>query len=226
MSERNPCAEGQIIELPLMNIDIKHNPVKRFFDLIFSFFLLMICSPFFLLIAILIRTSSRGNVIYSQERIGRGGKPFQCYKFRTMYPKADSVLHEMLMNNSAMRDEWLNIRKLKQDPRVIPIGHFLRKSSLDELPQLWNVLKGDLSIVGPRPVVREEILNYFGSKATKILSVRPGLTCIWQVSGRSDTSYSKRIALDEEYVNTRSFLLDLKLIVKTIPSLIASRGAY
>lgn len=225
MTESNQCTQSAQQSL-LLDISIKHIPIKRLFDLVFSLFLLILCSPIFLLIGFLIRVSSRGKIIYSQERIGRGGKPFKCYKFRTMYPEADTRIHELLRNNSDMRNEWMKIRKLKQDPRVTPFGRFLRKSSLDELPQLWNVLKGDLSIVGPRPVVQEEVLNYFGAKATKILSVRPGLTCLWQVSGRNDTSYSKRIALDVEYVDTQSFMLDLQLIAKTIPSMIASRGAY
>lgn len=205
---------------------VKHIPVKRIFDIIFSFGMLALCIPLFLLIILMICFSSRGKVIYSHERIGRGGKPFQCYKFRTMYSDADARLEELLESNPALRKEWEQSRKLKQDPRISPIGRFLRKSSLDELPQFWNVLKGDLSVVGPRPVVYEELVRYIGSKASKILSVRPGLTCIWQVSGRSDTCYSQRIALDEAYVDNQSFLLDLKLILKTIPSMLSSKGAY
>lgn len=210
----------------ILNINIRHIPVKRLFDIGFSFVMLILCAPLMLLIMLMVRASSRGKVIYSHERVGRGGKPFRCFKFRTMYSDADVQLKGLLEKNHAFRDEWQQRRKLKQDPRVTPIGSFLRKSSLDELPQLWNVLKGDLSIVGPRAVVHEEIINYIGAKASKILSVRPGLTCIWQVSGRSDTSYSKRIALDEAYVDNQSFLLDLKLILKTIPSMIFSKGAY
>jgi exopolysaccharide production protein ExoY len=206
---------------------IKHIPIKRAFDIAFSFLCLLIGAPVFLLIALLILVTSPGKVIYSHERIGRGGKPFRCYKFRTMYVDAEQRLEEILASNLDLRREWEQHYKLKKDPRITPFGSFLRKTSLDELPQFWNVLKGDLSIVGPRPVVKEEIEKYFCVKAHKILSIRPGLTGIWQVSGRSDVNcYQKRIQLDEYYVDNHSFLLDLKLIAKTIPTMLFSKGAY
>jgi undecaprenyl-phosphate galactose phosphotransferase len=173
-----------------------------------------------------IRLTSKGKAIYSHERIGRGGKPFNCYKFRTMYRNADQRLQEILESDPQLREEWQKSFKLKNDPRITPIGKILRKTSFDELPQFWNVLKGDLSIVGPRPVVKEEINQYFGVKAYKILSVRPGITGLWQVSGRSDTSYETRIHLDEKYVDNHSLLLDLKLVLKTIPCMVRSKGAY
>lgn len=207
-------------------IVIKHNPTKRIFDIIFSLFALVICLPLLLIIAAIILFSSRGKIIYSHERIGRGGKPFRCYKFRTMYKDADLRLQELLTNNPQLLEEWKSSRKLKKDPRVTPVGQFLRKTSLDEFPQFWNVLKGELSIVGPRPVVKEEVTDYLGDKASKILSVRPGLTGIWQVSGRNDVSYANRINLDEQYVDTHSLYLDLILIFKTIPRMIFSKGAY
>ncbi len=205
---------------------IKHRPIKRLFDIVFSSLALLLLAPLFLSIALAIRLSSKGDAIYSHARIGRGGKPFKCYKFRTMHPDADQRLQELLNKDSALREEWQNTRKLKRDPRITPIGAFLRKTSLDELPQFWNVLKGDLSVVGPRPVVEEEVIQYLGIKAVKILSMRPGITCIWQVSGRNDTSYHRRIELDEKYVDNHSMLLDMKLIAKTIPSMISSKGAY
>lgn len=204
---------------------IKHIPIKRSFDLLFSLMALIIGLPLFLVIIAAIRLTSKGKAVYSHQRIGRGGKPFLCYKFRSMYADADFRLQELL-KNPEMKEEWQRCRKLKNDPRITPVGKFLRKTSLDELPQFWNVLKGDLSIVGPRPIVEEEVVHYLGEKAPKILSIRPGLTCIWQVSGRNDTSYSKRIQLDEHYVDNYSFFLDLKLIFKTIPSMIYSKGAY
>lgn len=213
---------SSIIHVP----QIKRSPFKRLFDILFSSTALICCVPLFSVIAAAIVISSRGKVFYSHERIGRGGKPFRCYKFRSMYPDADDRLQDLLKSNPEMREEWIQSRKLKQDPRVMPIGKFLRKTSMDELPQFWNVLKGDLSIVGPRPLVSAEVIGYLGDKAAKILSVRPGLTCIWQVSGRSDVSYSKRIQLDEEYIDNQSFLLDVKLILKTIPSMLFSKGAY
>ena len=205
---------------------VKHFPVKRAFDIFFSLLVIILGSPLFLGIALAVKFSSRGRILYSHERIGRGGVPFHCYKFRTMYADADERLQEILKNDSEKLNEWQRTHKLKNDPRITPVGCFLRRTSLDELPQFWNVLKGDLSVVGPRPVVHAEIVKHLGIKAHKILSIRPGLTGIWQVSGRSDTSYSTRVMLDEKYVDSLSFLLDLKLIAKTIPSMIYSKGAY
>jgi undecaprenyl-phosphate galactose phosphotransferase len=209
-----------------LSYDIRHIPIKRAFDVLFSLCALVLGLPLFLVVMLAIRFTSKGKVIYAHERIGRGGKAFKCYKFRTMYRDADQRLKSILETNSDMRQEWEASRKLKNDPRVIPLGRFLRKTSLDELPQFWNILKGDMSIVGPRPVVKAEVINYYGPKASKILSVRPGLTCLWQVSGRSDTSYSRRIMLDEKYVDSQSFVLDMKLILNTIPCIVKSKGAY
>lgn len=201
-------------------------PAKRAFDIAFSLLVLLLGLPLFLLIALLIRCTSKGKAIYHQNRIGRGGVAFRCYKFRTMYSDAEDRLKDILANDPDRRREWEKKHKLKNDPRVTPFGSFLRRTSLDELPQFWNVLKGDLSVVGPRPVVKEEIDKHFGKKAERIFSIRPGLTGIWQVSGRSDTSYHVRIALDEQYLDTRTFWLDLKLIALTIPSMISRKGAY
>lgn len=210
-----------------LDYKIKHIPIKRGFDILFSSLCLLIGAPVYLLIALSIFASSPGKVIYSHERIGRGGKTFRCYKFRSMYPDADQRLKEILANNPLLKEEWEKNYKLKNDPRVTPLGSFLRKTSLDELPQFWNVLKGNLSVVGPRPVVKEEIQKYMSVKAYKILSIRPGLTGPWQVSGRSDINcYRTRIQLDEYYVDNHSFLLDLKLIAKTVPAMVFSKGAY
>jgi undecaprenyl-phosphate galactose phosphotransferase len=218
-----------LLTLPLESphsIKIKHIPVKRVFDVLFSSGVLILGAPIFLLVALLILCTSRGKVVFSHERIGRGGKPFRCYKFRTMYADSEIRLKEILENDPQAKKEWETRFKLQNDPRVTPVGKFLRKTSLDELPQFWNVLKGDLSIVGPRPVVMKEVHTYLGPKAHKILSIRPGITGLWQVSGRSDTSYETRVHLDEQYVEKRSFMLDLRLIAKTIPAMISSRGAY
>lgn len=206
--------------------EVRHIPVKRIFDIVFSSILLLILSPLFLLIGLAIYCSSPGKIIYYQNRIGRGGVPFRCYKFRSMHLDAESRLKDILKNDPKRREEWDLNHKLKQDPRLIPIGSFLRRSSLDELPQFWNVLKGNLSVVGPRPVVQEEIVRHFGVKAYKVFSVRPGITGLWQVSGRSNTDYVRRVALDEQYVNTRSALLDIKIILKTLPSMFSGKGAY
>ncbi|MBA3816743.1 MAG: sugar transferase [Parachlamydiaceae bacterium] len=205
---------------------IQHIFFKRLFDFLFSLIVITLGLPLFILIGIAIRCTSKGPIFYFQERIGRGGIPFRCFKFRTMFSDADQRLQAILACDATKQNEWQKNHKLKNDPRITPIGNFLRKTSLDELPQFWNVIKGDLSVVGPRPVVHEEIIRHYGPKAYKILTIRPGLTGIWQVSGRSNTGYEKRILLDEQYVDTRSFGLDVKLIAKTIPSMISAKGAY
>jgi exopolysaccharide production protein ExoY len=200
---------------------------KRAFDICFSIFALLITAPIFLITGFLIFITTRHpKVIFAQERIGRNCKPFRCYKFRTMHLNAEERLQQILATDPAAKKEWEEKRKIKDDPRILLIGKFLRKTSLDELPQFWNVLKGDLSIVGPRPVMAEEIEKYFGARAKKIFSVRPGLTGIWQTSGRSRLSYASRIQLDELYVDSLSLRQDLKLILKTIPELIYSKDAY
>ena len=206
--------------------EIRHIPVKRIFDILFSSLVLVIGFPVYLAIGVAVRLTSNGKTIYSQERIGRGGKIFKCYKFRTMHPDADLRLKEILDSNPEYRKEWDHSHKLKNDPRITSLGSFLRKTSLDELPQFWNVLKGDLSVVGPRPIVKEELDKHLKTKANKILSIRPGLTGPWQVSGRSNMSYSERLELDEFYIDNQSFWWDLSLIIKTVPAMISPKGAY
>jgi undecaprenyl-phosphate galactose phosphotransferase len=217
---------NNVDSFPSFSCEIRHIPIKRIFDICFSFLLILICLPVFFLLALAIRISSEGKILYAHKRVGRGGKVFTCYKFRTMYADAEHRLKAILSKNPALQSEWEQSYKLKCDPRVTPLGAFLRKTSLDEFPQFWNVLKGDLSIVGPRPVVQEELITHIGTRATRILTIRPGLTGLWQVSGRSDTSYQKRIELDEQYIRDRSFWLDLKIIARTIPAMLFSKGAY
>ena len=200
--------------------------MKRLFDLVFTFTVLILGSPLFLLIALLIKLTSSGPIFYKQQRIGQHGSPIFCYKFRSMYRHAEHKLQELLASDSKLKEEWETYYKLKIDPRITPFGNFLRKTSLDELPQFFNVLFGDLSVVGPRPVTAHEIKTYYKEKAPLILSVRPGITGLWQTSGRNQLSFDERISLEERYVKERSFFLDLKLIAKTIPAMIHSRGAY
>jgi exopolysaccharide production protein ExoY len=209
-----------------LNCQIKHIPLKRAFDIVFSLCVMLLGLPLYLIIALVIAFTSKGKIIYSHERIGRGGIPFKCYKFRTMRKNSEEYLKRLLEKEPALKEEWERNHKLKTDPRVTLTGLFLRKTSLDELPQFYNVLRGDLSVVGPRPVVKTELIKFYQFKAAKILSVRPGLTGVWQVSGRSDTSYQTRILLDERYIDNQSLKLDLELIVKTIPAMIKSKGAY
>jgi undecaprenyl-phosphate galactose phosphotransferase len=205
---------------------IQHFPIKRIFDLIFSLTALIIFSPTILILMFLVKITSSGPIFFSHTRIGRGGKTFSCYKFRTMYKDAENRLEMLLKSNPKLCKEWNQTQKLKNDPRITPVGRILRQTSLDEFPQFWNVLKGDLSIVGPRPVVALEVQNFLGKQAKKILAIRPGLTCFWQVSERNNCTYDQRIALDVQYVNTHSLSLDLKLIALTIPAMFLGRGAY
>lgn len=199
---------------------------KRCFDVAFSMIALILGSPLLIVIALLVIFASRGKLIYGHERVGLGGRKFKCFKFRTMFADADKRLNEILAANPELKEEWDRTHKLKNDPRVTPVGAFLRKTSLDELPQFWNVFLGDLSVVGPRPLVEEEIKKHLGTRAKKILSVKPGLTCFWQTLGRSDLTYADRVDLDEKYIEEASFILDLKLILKTIPCMLLKKGAY
>lgn len=196
---------------------------KRVFDILFSLSVTMLLLPLFLLIALSIKLTSKGKIIYSQERIGRDGIPFPCYKFRTMHENADDLLERILSKNPKLKEEWLVRRKLSNDPRITPVGHFLRRFSLDELPQFFNVLKGDLSVVGPRPVSREEILQYFGPHAQEILKVRPGITGLWQILNRPDMTYQERVEIEKKYVSEQRNLKDLKLIAKTVPVLLGAK---
>ncbi len=204
---------------------IQHIILKRMFDISFSLFVLLFFSPLFLLIAISVRLSSRGPAIYRQKRIGRGGKSFHCLKFRTMVDGAESILQNLLDENPSLKSEWDQYQKLKKDPRTFFVGRLLRKSSLDELPQFWNVLKGELSVVGPRPYLESQ-RDHLGMWASQILSLRPGITGLWQTSGRSSITFRERIEIDALYVEMRSFWFDMLLIAKTIPLLLFSKNAF
>ncbi|MDN3506295.1 MAG: sugar transferase [Simkaniaceae bacterium] len=206
---------------------------KRIFDIAFSLFFLIAFSPFYVLLFFLVKLTSKGPAFYKGLRMGQNGKLFWCVKFRSMVVNADQILPQLLRENLQLKQEWDTYLKLKNDPRRTPIGKFLRKTSLDEIPQFWNVLKGELSIVGPRPVdirtpeqAREEIQSKYQNRADKILKVKPGITCLWQLKGRSDLSLEERINFEEEYVNTQSFWLDLKIICKTVYILLFPKGAY
>jgi exopolysaccharide production protein ExoY len=199
---------------------------KRVFDVLFSLGAMAFFLPIGIVSALLIKLTTPGPIFYSSKRVGKDGQPIYCWKFRTMHQDADKKLLELLRENPKLKQEWDIYFKLKEDPRVSAIGKILRKTSLDELPQFYNVFKGDLSVVGPRPVTEQEIQKYFGSKASKILSVRPGLTGIWQTSGRSLLTFDERICLEESYIDRQSLTLDLRIICKTIPAMFFTRGAF
>lgn len=207
--------------------------IKRIFDIIFSGLVLLCGAPIYLLIALLMKLTSKGPIFYKNLRMGQAGKLIYCWKFRTMCIDAQGKLDKILLENPKMREEWKTFHKLKNDPRLTLIGNFLRKTSIDELPQFWNVFKGDLSVVGPRPIeIRfpnkawDEIKERFKDKTEKILSAKPGITCIWQTKGRNNLTFEKRTLLELEYVENQSFLLDLKIILKTIYILIFPKGAF
>ena len=201
--------------------------LKRAGDIFFSIVVIILGIPGFIFLAVLVKLSSPGPVFYIQERVGRNYRKFGCIKFRTMHKDADLLLDNLLINSSQMREEYENDFKLRKDPRITPIGRFLRRSSLDELPQFVNVLKGDMSVVGPRPIVREEVDRY-GLSMDEVLSVRPGLTGLWQVSGRNNLSYTKRVEIDLFYARKRNLKLDLEIILLTFGVLFLpmDRGAY
>ncbi|MCJ8517477.1 exopolysaccharide production protein ExoY [Pseudorhizobium tarimense] len=198
---------------------------KRSFDLTAALAALIIFSPIFLLIMALVKFSDGGSVFYGHRRVGHHGRYFHCLKFRTMVPNGDEVLRAYLNANPVAAEEWRRTRKLRTDPRVTAVGAVLRKLSLDELPQLINIIRGDMSVVGPRPVVDEE-LNLYDAHAAYYLSTRPGLTGLWQISGRNDVSYESRIAFDTHYVQNWSLVQDVLIIAKTIPAVCLSRGSY
>lgn len=207
--------------------DEKRQLTKRVFDFIFSFFALFALSPILIIIAILIKIiSPDGPVFFGHKRIGKDGKFFRVYKFRTMVPDAEARLKKMLNENPLIKEEFERDFKLKDDPRIIPkIGEFMRKSSIDELPQFYNSLIGDMSVVGPRPIVEKEVEKY-GKYAIKLYSVKPGVTGLWQVSGRNDIEYDERVALDMEYIDNQSLFMDIKIIIDTIKVMIFRKGAY
>jgi exopolysaccharide production protein ExoY len=199
--------------------------VKRSFDVTAAACALIFFSPLFLMIMALVKFTDHGPAFYGHGRIGHNGRTFKCMKFRTMAVNGDELLRAYLLNNPEAQEEWRKTRKLKDDPRVTTVGKVLRKLSLDELPQLINIIRGDMSVVGPRPVVDEE-LKVYDSFAVYYLRTRPGLTGLWQISGRNDVSYESRIAFDTHYVQNWSLFRDIAIIMKTIPAVCFARGSY
>lgn len=197
--------------------------LKRTFDIIASASALLVLSPVFLAITIAIKKDSKGPVFYKHKRIGKNGEPIYLYKFRSMYTNSKEKLEELL-KDPEIKKEWEENYKLKNDPRITKVGNILRKTSLDELPQLLNILKGEMSVIGPRPVVDDEI-EKFGNAKQKLLSVKPGLTGWWACNGRSCTSYDERVNLELYYVDNQSLLLDAKCFFKTIGAVIKRDGA-
>jgi Undecaprenyl-phosphate galactose phosphotransferase WbaP len=199
--------------------------IKRFMDLFVVVVGGIVLIPLFLLIALLVKFSSPGPVLYGHTRLGMNGRRFTAYKFRSMVSNSDEILKNLLESNPEIRKEWETNHKLKNDPRVTTIGKILRRTSFDEFPQLINILKGEMSLVGPRPIVDDEVQKY-GEDYRRIFSVKPGLTGLWQVSGRSDTDYAERVSFDTYYLQSWSVWLDIWVIFKTFSVVIKGKGAY
>jgi Undecaprenyl-phosphate galactose phosphotransferase WbaP len=217
---------GQLgIEITHRLLSLPATITKRCFDVVVSALLIALLSPVMLLVALMIAATSRGHVFYGQKRLGLDGAWFKAWKFRSMVLDADEILNQHLAKNEALATLWANDQKLRQDPRVTFVGRLLRKASLDELPQLWNVIRGEMSLVGPRPIVRSEIVKY-GAAYGLYQRVRPGVTGLWQVSGRNNTTYAERVAYDEYYVRNWSLWLDLYILYQTIRVVILGEGAY
>jgi undecaprenyl-phosphate galactose phosphotransferase len=200
-----------------------NSSIKSAFDYAAAAVLLVFFLPVFVGIGLLIRGDG-GPAIFTHRRIGTGGRRFQCLKFRTMVMNSDSVLQRLLSADPAAAAEWAATQKLRNDPRITPIGHILRKTSLDELPQLINVLRGEMSLVGPRPIVDNEVPRY-GDHISYYMEARPGMTGLWQVSGRSETTYEERVRLDVRYVREWSIWQDIAILLKTVLVVIQRRGA-
>ena len=200
---------------------------KYLFDILFSLLILFTFFPLLIVISLLIKLSSRGPIFFLQERIGKNNVPFKCIKFRTMYPEAKDILKNLLNKDEKIKKEFEETHKIKNDPRITTIGKLLRKTSLDELPQFINVLRNEMSIVGPRPIVRAEKKKY-GKDLIKLLSIKPGITGLWQVSGRNNLTYKKRIMLDINYVKNYNLIMDIRILIRTFGVVLfpLDRGAY
>lgn len=197
----------------------------RALDLVVAVCALLFFAPLMVVVAFLVWLQDGGPIFFSQRRVGYAGRPFMCLKFRTMVVDADATLEVLLDRDPEARAEWARDRKLRRDPRVTALGQFLRKSSLDELPQLFNVLRGDMSVVGPRPIVDAEVPRY-GRWFRYYRTMRPGMTGLWQVSGRNHVDYRRRVALDVLYVRRASFLYNVTILFRTIPAVLLRSGSY
>lgn len=213
-------SHDSIQSIQIVKSDKSYMLLKRLTDIIISALGITLFLPISIVIALLIKLTSKGPVIFKQTRVGIGGKPFTCYKFRSMVADAETKQDQLRHLNEADGPVF----KIRNDPRITPIGAFMRKTSIDEIPQLWNVLKGDMSLVGPRPPLPCEVEKY-GDRELKRLSVHPGLTCLWQINGRSNIPFEQWVELDIQYIETRSFRNDLMILVKTIPAVLTGRGA-
>lgn len=221
--QRNLDENVQVIDISIEMVKKKplYDCMKRLFDIVSSLVAIIIFLPLFLIVGILIKLDSSGSVFFSHKRLGMDGKIIKVYKFRTMVPNAEELLKKL---TPEQKKEFEESFKLENDPRITKIGNFLRKTSLDELPQLLNIFIGNMSVVGPRPIVEKEIEKY-DIYRDKLLTVKPGLTGMWQANGRSDTTYKERVQMDMDYIDNRSFWLDIKIILQTVVAVVKKKGA-
>ena len=222
-SDELSTQELSALDNPPIHLSLER-ALKRALDVVGALVLAVVFSPLIIGIFVAMRRGGQP-ALFRHARVGRNGDLFQCLKFRTMVPDAQRVLADLLSKSPKLRDEWNRDHKLRDDPRVTRLGRFLRSTSLDELPQIWNVLKGEMSLVGPRPVTREELLRY-GRNMLLYMMVKPGITGLWQVSGRSNTDYRRRVAIDVCYVRNQSVLLDIWILIKTARVVLGRHGAY
>ena len=212
-----------VSRMKIWNFTVKFSyGLKRFFDIVLSLLALIVLMPFFVILAIIIKITSPGPIFFVQTRVGYFGRHFRFYKFRSMYQDAEQRKQALLAQNQSADGV---IFKMKHDPRITPIGRIIRKTSIAELPQFFNVLFGDMSLVGPRPPLPAEVQQYT-LEDRKRLNVKPGLTCLWQIRGRSDIPFKEQVKLDKEYIQSNSLWQDLKILIQTIPAIISGKGAY
>lgn len=212
---------------PAVGLNLVERGMKRLFDLASVVVILVLFWWAIIAVIVAVRLTTGSPVIYGHKRVGRNGREFKCYKFRSMVSNADEALAHLLATDERAREEWNRDFKLKNDPRITRVGRFIRKTSLDEFPQLWNVVKNEMSIVGPRPVVKNELNRYYlGACRAHYLAVKPGLTGLWQVSGRNDMEYAERVELDRAYVETWGIFSDFMIVMKTVGVMFRRKGAY
>ncbi len=224
-AEVNPVGNILVMKYRYNLLRPVNTVTKRVVEVLASVLLLILLLPFMGVVGLLVALTSPGPVLFRQERIGRGRNPFCCLKFRTMYRDAEQRLAGLLESNAAIRQEWQTYARITDDPRVTGVGRFLRRFSLDELPQLWNVLVGDMALVGPRPYLPSEA-GQIGSYLESIVRVRPGMTGLWQVSGRAELPFRERVLLDEYYIRNWSLWLDFSIVIRTAWAVVSARGAY
>jgi len=225
MLKKYPIKRPEELHIVESRVSFQPEIQKRFFDVIVSIFALFLLLPLFGLIFLLVKLDGNGQVFFCQQRLGKGGKLFGMYKFRTMKLYADKILSDTMKHEPKLQAEWDYYQKLQNDPRITRVGRFLRRFSLDELPQLWNVLKGEMSLVGPRPILANQ-RDLYGARFIDYIQVKPGITGLWQVSGRNNIPFTKRAELDKKYIEYWSVWLDIYILIKTMKVVLWHHGAY